>query len=146
MPAVNSVLHPDGSLTIWLPLPAREVSPNAVRGQSKWAALKKSKAVKRHRSLARMLAVDALARHGLAGKSFGGYALAFFFKTAAFRDDDNADASAKSYRDGVAEALRMNDRDLKKCRLSVMAKDAVNPRLEMTIFPNVLAHAPGANA
>ena len=59
----------------------------------------------------------------------------FFFKTSAFRDDDNADASVKAYRDGIAAALKMNDRDLRKCQLSTYAKDPLCPRVEITLYP-----------
>ncbi len=63
-----------------------------------------------------------------------GYSLAFFFKTAAFRDDDNADGSCKAYRDGIAQALGIDDKTFKKIKLSTHAKDAANPRVEITIY------------
>ena len=70
-----------------------------------------------------------------AATTYAGYSLAFYFRTAAFRDDDNADASIKAYRDGIANALGMNDRDLRKCQLSTYQKDAECPRVEITLYP-----------
>ncbi len=134
---IDSELHPDGRLVLHLPLPSREVSPNARRGQSRAAAIAKSRVVKAHRRLAAVLTRSAMAKHSVIDPAFGGYSLAFFFETAAFRDDDNADGSFKSYRDGIADALRMNDRDLKKVLLSVHAKDAGNPRVEVTLYPRL---------
>ena len=51
----------------------------------------------------------------------------------AFRDDDNADGSCKAYRDGIATALGMDDKRLKKCLLSTFANDAECPRVEITL-------------
>lgn len=135
LPLYTSRLNDDGSLTLSLPIPDRAVSPNAHRGQSRWAAIMKAKAVKAHRTRAKYAFETAVESRGLQGKSWGGYSLAFFFETAAFRDDDNADASCKAYRDGCADALRMNDKALRKTQLSTHAKDAECPRVEMTIHP-----------
>jgi hypothetical protein len=135
MPLYTSRLNADGSLTVSLPIPDRAVSPNARRGQSRWAAIAKSKVVKEHRKRARYVFEVAIEAHALKGRVFTGYSLAHFFETAAFRDDDNADASCKAYRDGCAEALKMDDKGLRKCRLSTQAKDAECPRVEFTIYP-----------
>jgi len=124
-------------ITITLPIPDRAVSPNAQRGQSKWAAIKKSKIVKAHRFRALVLVHNKLLniRPIPAPSEWAGYSLAFFFKTAAFRDDDNADASCKAYRDGIADSLGINDKGFRKLKLSTHAKDAKNPRVEITIYP-----------
>ena len=125
----------DGQLTLYLPVPARACSPNARRGESRGAAIRKSKIIKAHRLLARLAMAKAILLEGLpADVRFTGYCLDFFFRTAAFRDDDNADASIKAYRDGIASALRMNDRDLRKCRLSTYQKDAECSRVEITLM------------
>lgn len=125
-------------MKIVLPIPDRAVSPNATRGQSRWAAIVKSKAVKKHRAKAKLetrRALYATCGHydGADLPKFDGYSIAFYFKTAAYRDDDNAEASCKAYRDGIAEALGMNDRDLKKAALSTFDKDKNNPRVEITL-------------
>jgi hypothetical protein len=139
----ESVLHADGSLTICLPLPPREISPNARRGQSRFAALKKSRAVKKHRVLAKIVLGSALVKHGIERPAFTGYSMAFYFRTSAYRDDDNADGSCKAYRDGMATALGIDDRNLRKSALSTHAKDAKCPRVEITL--HAATHAPGAN-
>jgi hypothetical protein len=130
-----ATLAPDGSLTLTLPLPARAVSPNARRGESKGAAIRKSRAVKVHRFIAATILRNFINTHPHPLPPFTGYRLAFYFKTAAFRDDDNADASVKPYRDGLADVLQIDDRGLRKLALSTHAKDAQNPRLELTLIP-----------
>ena len=126
-------LLPDGCLVICLPIPARAISPNAKRGQSKWAAIRKSRIVKAHRERARLEMVSALAKFDLSNE-WAGYSLAHFFKTAAVRDDDNADGACKAYRDGIADALRRDDRHLPKMALSTIGKDATCARVEVIIY------------
>jgi hypothetical protein len=125
--------HPCGSITIALPYPPQCLTPNAQRGQSRWAAIAKSRVVKAHRELAKRAMADAMQGRAYCGE-FGGYSLAHFFPTTAFRDDDNADAACKSYRDGICDFLTINDKLLKKCRLSSQAKDASCPRVEVTLW------------
>jgi hypothetical protein len=133
VPLYTSRLNEDGSVTLSLPVPDRAVSPNAQRGQSRWAAIVKSKAVKKHRQMARFGFEVAVEKWDLRKVKWAGYSLAFYFRTAAFRDDDNADGSCKAYRDGCAQALKVDDKTLKKLRLSTHAKDAECPRVEFTI-------------
>lgn len=131
----------DGNLVICLPIPNAGVSPNARRGQSKFAAIRKSQMVKAHRTRARLVLGSALVEIGLEGMVPAGYTLAFFWATAHYRDDDNADGSCKAYRDGMADALRVNDRDFKKLRISTHEKDKRCPRVEVTIYVRPLAPA-----
>lgn len=135
MTIYESRRNADGSLTVAMPIPDRRISPNARRGESKWAAIAKSKEVKRHRMAAMNALSVAITSHNLRGQKWRGYGLSFFFKTSAFRDDDNADASCKAYRDGFAQALGIDDRSLKKIRLSEQAKDKDFPRVEITLYP-----------
>ncbi len=120
-------------MIITLPIPDREVSPNASRGQSRWAAISKSKKVKLHRDRARIATI-------IAKQSFDceqmpvGYSLAHYFPTMAFRDEDNADGACKAYRDGICDAFGMSDKNFCKLALSTRAKDASNPRVEITIY------------
>lgn len=135
------VVFEDGCIVLCLPLPSRECSPNARRGESRAAAIRKSKVVKRHRVLAQLRLHNVLVSGEVPdGCQYAGYSLAFFFRTAAFRDDDNADASVKAYRDGFASALRMDDRGLRKIALSSYAKDAAFPRVEITLYPKNAPH------
>ena len=118
-------------MKITLPIPDREVSPNASRGQSRWAAIKKSKIVKEHRERAK---TQTQAWRGDCDKTPLGYSLAHFFPTMAFRDEDNADGACKAYRDGICDAFGMSDKNFCKMKLSTREKDAKNPRVEITIY------------
>lgn len=120
-------------MTITLPIPDREVSPNASRGQSRWAAISKSKKVKLHRDRARVETI--IAKQAIdCEQTPVGYSLAHFFPTMAFRDEDNADGACKAYRDGICDAFGMSDKNFCKLALSTRAKDASNPRVEITIY------------
>jgi hypothetical protein len=63
-----------------------------------------------------------------------GYKLEHYFPTLRFRDEDNADGACKAYRDGICDALGIDDKDFCKIALSTRAKDAKNPRVEITIY------------
>jgi len=120
-------------MRITLPIPDREVSPNASRGQSRWAAISKSKKVKLHRDRARVETI--IAKQAIDCDTMPvGYSLAHFFPTMAFRDEDNADGACKAYRDGICDAFGMSDKNFCKLALSTRAKDASNPRVEITIY------------
>lgn len=140
MPAPR--MNDDGSITLSLPVPARACSPNCKRGESKWAAIVKSKIIKSHRMLAKhhmqMAMMECFGAARSLIESAPTYSLAHYFKTSSYRDDDNADAACKAYRDGIADAMGIDDRDFRKSRLSTMSKDAACPRVEITIH---LGHA-----
>jgi hypothetical protein len=118
-------------MKITLPIPDREVSPNASRGQSRWAAIKKSKLVKQHRERSKIATIAAIGEWSYLPL---GYSLAHFFPTMAFRDEDNADGACKAYRDGICDAFGMSDKNFNKLKLSTREKDAINPRVEITIY------------
>lgn len=138
-----SRLDGDGNLVICLPIPDKDISPNARRGQSKWAAMKKARKIRAHRTAAYAATLDAVVLH-LGGfcPNVAGYSLVHYFRTKAFRDDDNADGACKAYRDGIADALNINDRDLRKTKLSLQGKDAMCPRVEITLW-NAPVLSPG---
>ena len=115
-------------ITITLALPSSKLSPNS-RGH--WTI--KSRAVKLARQQARLKTLALLA--GAKAPAFAGYALAFFWPDKRHRDDDNALASCKAYRDGVADALGIDDRTLRLIQVPVMHHDKNNPRLEFTLCP-----------
>jgi len=125
-------LKDDNTIVLCLPIPHRACSPNSRRGESRYAALMKGRHVKRHRTMAKLLMIAAMASFGKVPK-VDGYSLSFYFRTVAFRDDDNADASCKPYRDGIADALGKDDRMLRKKELSTFGKDSRFPRVEITI-------------
>lgn len=119
-------------MTITLPIPDGKLSPN---GRGHWR--KKSRHLRAARVRAHKRTLEAIGEHfhkqGRPVPTFIGYTIGHFFKTAAFRDDDNADAACKAYRDGIADALGIDDKKLPKLALSTFAKDAANPRVEITL-------------
>ncbi len=133
----TSYISESGNLVLVLPVPDRNISPNARRGESRWAAIKKSKIIKAHRELAKLTMTNAVTQF-CDGRvpTISGYKLSHFFKTAAHRDDDNADGACKAYRDGIAEALGVDDKVFRKQSLSSIGKCAIFPRVEVTLFPN----------
>lgn len=126
------------ALVIVLPIPARRISPN---GRGHWRP--KARLTRAARTKAAFLTKQAIGEtfhaRGLRVPAFTGYSLAHYFPTAQQRDDDNADAACKAYRDGIADALGINDRDLRKIRVSTIAKDAGNPRVEITLHTTATA-------
>lgn len=94
-----------GEVVVTLPWPDRMLSPNA-RGH--WA--KKARAVRTAREAAWALMLEALkGRTTDFGNRAVGLNWQFHPKTANKPDDDNALASCKAYRDGLADALGVND-------------------------------------
>lgn len=87
-----------------LPWPPRVLSPNA---RTHWAA--KSKAAKAYRNACRVLAHEA----GLRGVEWEGTVhlwITFLAPDRRHRDDDNPIAAFKSGRDGLADALGIDDK------------------------------------
>jgi crossover junction endodeoxyribonuclease RusA len=121
-------ISPDGELTICLPLPARALSPNArchpmILHRHKKAA--KQRAMIEIRRAAGMFRLPPFTR----------YTLTFHHATQRNRDDDNAAASCKAYRDGIAEGLCVDDSTLRQTGETRILIDRENPRLEITLIP-----------
>lgn len=91
-----------GSGVIVLPWPPKELSPNA---RVHWA--KKSKAAKQYRAECFLLTKKAGIAAPLADEIL--FALDFVPPDRRKRDDDNLLASCKALRDGVADALGIDD-------------------------------------
>ena len=95
---------PDGNtrVTLTLPWPARALSPN---GRAHIFA--KHRAVKSARETAWALTMEAVG----AKPGWSAVALHWEFhpKTRNLPDGDNAEASCKAYRDGIADALGIDD-------------------------------------
>jgi len=92
-----------GEVRIALPWPDRALSPN---GRSHWAI--KARAVKSARNTARVLTMEALR---LRKPGWDRVLLHWEFhpKTRNGVDSDNAESSVKAYRDGIADALGIDD-------------------------------------
>jgi crossover junction endodeoxyribonuclease RusA len=121
-------------ITITLPIPSRLLSPNV---PSHWG--RKAPVVKLHRNRAKLTMLAAL--DGKPAPEITAYRLRFFFPTRRTRDRDNAAASCKSYQDGIADALRINDTFLIMMEPPAMEHDATNPRLEIDLWQ----HTPQPN-
>lgn len=118
-------------MTITLPLPDKRLSPNA---RCHWAI--KAALNKRARLTARLKTLsDGEFYLRLSGRfpDYTGYHLAFYWPDARRRDDDNAMASTKAYRDGIADALGIDDHALRMSGVPTFVIDRDNPRLEITL-------------
>lgn len=119
-------------MTITLPIPNPKLSPNA---RCHWRA--KSPLTKSARTLA-----NHLAKHEYANLKypydFNAYRLTFYWPDKRRRDDDNASGSCKAYRDGIADALGIDDHSLKFHGPPVMLHDKDNPRLVVELFNTAL--------
>lgn len=101
---------------VLLPWPPRVLSPNA---RSHWAV--KSKAAKAYRNVCRLVAHEA----GLRGIDWDGTVhlwITFYPPDRRARDDDNLIASLKNGRDGLADALGIDD---KRFRIHPWVSDKV---------------------
>ena len=111
--------------TITLPLPAKELSPNA---RVHWAVL--SKAKKSYRKEGYLCALTAGIDHNY---EFESYSLHFFFADKRRRDKDNFSARMKSGLDGIADATPQDDSewDFDGVRFAI---DKDNPRVEVRVI------------
>ena len=116
-------------MTIVLPIPDYNLTPN---GRCHWRT--KARLTKIHRQRA-MLETMAMMGAREVAPVFSRYLLEFYWPTRAKRDDDNAAASCKAYRDGIADALRVDDHGLVMCAGPAMLHDAKNPRLLFILLP-----------
>lgn len=91
-------------LVVALEHPAAELRPN---GRAHWAT--RAREVKRARRIAKLKALASLKCERPADGAVVRYSIAWFFK-GAMPDADNCLASCKAYLDGVADALKVDDR------------------------------------
>jgi hypothetical protein len=63
-----------------------------------------------------------------------GYTLHFHFPTKRLQDDDNAAAMFKSSRDGIADALQIDDRNLRILTGPEMSYASTDPHLEVRLY------------
>lgn len=97
-------------LTIILPWPPKECSPNA---RVHWA--KKSRTAKRYRSDCKLIAHLAVVKTGnpvlgMMDRGSVDMDIAFYPPDRRHRDDDNLIGAFKAGRDGIADALRCDDK------------------------------------
>jgi len=116
-------------MIISLPIPAAEIWPNS---RLHWR--RKSEITKSHRLAAKNVTNMMISRPHHEEAVYHGYKLAFYYKDARRRDDDNAAASCKAYRDGIADALGVDDNTLKLLEIPTFQIDRINPRVEITLI------------
>lgn len=107
---------------ITLPLPSRDLSPNA---RVHWTASAKKK-----KSARRLAGFQAFSQVGII--AIKSYRLDFYWAAKRRRDKDNAAAMCKAYLDGVADCMRQDDSEWEfdGVRFDI---DKENPRLEIII-------------
>ena len=93
-------------IRIVLPWPTRTLHPNA---RPHWAV--KARATTHARSLARSAMAEAVEAHGAVWSAAGAIAVRWTFcpPDRRRRDDDGLAASCKAYRDGMADAMGVDD-------------------------------------
>lgn len=122
-------------MTIILPIPDRQCSQNARTGNSRVAAVLKSKTIKAHREHAKLITLSIINSLKDTLPRPIGYSLAHFFKYPHWvRDEDNADGGCKAYRDGICDAFRIDDKHFTKQKLSTRAIDKEKERVEITLY------------
>lgn len=120
------------AITITLPLPPKQLSPN---GRSHWRS--KAKAVKSYRTRAAEEAMVAAYENPEARRnmpwSHATIAIAYYHRTSRFADSDNIVASLKAGIDGLVDGgLLTDDRDVTYLPVTRLV-DGKNPRVEVTI-------------
>lgn len=100
-------------LTVILPHPGRELSPNGHKPMTKKGAMIANKMAvtlkKKARELAKLKAIEAGAKELTAKPN--AYKI-YWYYIGQKRDADNTVASCKAYMDGICQAIGMDDRDL----------------------------------
>lgn len=117
-------------LLIIMPIPDARLSQN---GRTHWIVAHKIKA--EARGSARITALAALGKSKPPKWGKVRVDVAYFWKTAAKRDRDNARARLKSVFDGFTDAGIWDDDSAIVDDSLSMGKDAKNPRVEITITP-----------
>lgn len=103
-------------------LPLRLRSPNGGNPGNRWAAIAQSREKKEHRQVAHMALAAALARRGLRGTDFVPAVVTITRVSFGRLDSDNLAFSAKALRDGVADALGIDDGDVARVRFRYLQR------------------------
>jgi crossover junction endodeoxyribonuclease RusA len=117
-------------MKIILPLPPKELSPNA---RCHWKPLQEIK--RRYRTGAFLRTLEVLGRSPKPMLNRATTTITFYHSTGRFRDADNALASLKAGLDGITDAgVMANDHGFRHNPIEFM-KDRDNPRVEIIIDP-----------
>jgi crossover junction endodeoxyribonuclease RusA len=101
---------------ILVTLPIRTSSPNGGNPGNRRAAVARSREKKEHRLLARMMLGGALGRRGLKGCDLAPVVVTMTRVSPGTLDDDNLASACKAARDGIADALGIDDGDTERLR------------------------------
>lgn len=102
-----SATHPDGRQILRFELPIRTLSE--ANSRQHWAA--KAKRVSAHKNAARLVTGQALRALGLRALPPGPVTITLTRKSIRRMDSDNLAGACKAARDGIAEALGVDDGD-----------------------------------
>jgi Holliday junction resolvase RusA-like endonuclease len=118
------------TFTLTVAPPSKQLNPNRVRGNSKWAAVARSGAKKRSRNMAEMIVLSEMQAQGVKGGWKGATVqVTWYFPTQQFLDKDNARAMLKGVQDGCTRAgLWIDDNDVDIVSVD-RQKDANHPRV-----------------
>jgi Holliday junction resolvase RusA-like endonuclease len=123
------------TITITLPLPPKELSPNYTVG-SRGQRMGKAAKTKKYRKFASeetQIATGAFDSRAAWYWPAADVQCTFYHKDARRRDKDNALASMKAAFDGIADAGLVSDDSALTYLPVVMLKSKENPRVEVTI-------------
>lgn len=124
------MLPPPAELTIAMPLPPKELSPNARPNRWKLASARRS-----YRIRAKIAALAALGRRAAPRWTRATVRIRFFHTVNRRRDKDNLLASLKAAFDGLADAgVVENDSGMTYLPVEVFI-DQDRPRVELTVRP-----------
>ena len=123
-------------MTIELPLPHKNLSPNA---RCHWAV--KAKETQKHRRWAHLAAMNEMRKPGADIASMpwrkATAKARFYFRTKARRDEDNCASSLKPVWDGFADAgIWLDDCGVTHLPVEIH-HDPHNPRLEIDVSENL---------
>ena len=118
------------TLTVTLPWPSRLLFPNA---RTFWA--NKARVVKRHRAWGYWGAFEQLMAAQMKPAPVGKvrYRIIVVPKCYRNRDEDNLVAACKSYLDGIADAMRVNDKIFTIRGVDIVDPDKSRPNISIEL-------------
>lgn len=117
-------------MKIILPFPPRELNPNTIKHWRKKAEFKKNYFKEGFFAAEQMMTKNPEMKFDLNRT----YSITLnFYPPRATGDLDNMLAAMKSGLDGIAKALRIDDRQFRPITIDIPAKSQTNPRVEIRI-------------
>ena len=116
-------------MTLEFPHPPSDLSPNGNRAH--WGSVMTAR--KKCRELACETTIKYLLHHSPTIKTFKHYHLVWNYFGTVMPDDDNVVARIKSYKDGICDALGINDRSLRLGSVDFIREKATKKKLWITL-------------